>query len=144
MKVGILGAGSLGTIMGAVVTKNGGEVTLIDVNKEHVDTLNKKGATVTGYLDLKNIPVKAITPDEMEGIYDIIIVLVKQTANKVALPRLLNYVDEDSVVCTLQNGIPEESVAEIFGTDRTVGGTVGWGGAGLHQGFQNYIPILII
>ena len=127
MKVGILGAGSLGTIMGAVVTNNGGEVTLIDANKEHVEALNKNGATVTGYLDLKNIPVKAITPDEMEGIYDIIIVLLKQTANKVALPKLLNYLNDDSVVCTLQNGIPEESVAEIFGKDRTVGGAVGWG-----------------
>lgn len=136
MRVGILGAGSLGTIMGAVVVKNGGEVTLIDANKEHVEALNKKGATVTGYLDLKNIPVNAITPDEMEGIYDVIIVLLKQTANKAALPRLLNHVNEDSVICTLQNGIPEESVAEIFGNGRTVGGAVGWGAGWIAPGIS--------
>lgn len=134
MRVGILGAGSLGTVMGAVVAKNGGEVTLIDANREHVDTLNKEGATVTGYLDLKNIPVKAITPDEMEGIYDIIIVLLKQTANQDALPKLLDFINEDSVICTLQNGIPEEYVAKIFGNDRTIGGTVGWGAGWIAPG----------
>ena len=126
-RIAILGAGSLGTIMGAVVSKNGGECVLIDANKEHVDTLNEKGASVTGYLDLKNIPVKAITPDQMEGIYDVVIVLLKQTANKAALTNLLKYLGEDSVVCTLQNGIPEEMVAEIVGEHRTIGGTVGWG-----------------
>jgi 2-dehydropantoate 2-reductase len=127
MRTAILGAGSLGTIMGAVVSKNGGDVVLVDSYKAHVDALNEKGATVTGYLDLKNIPVKAITPDQMEGIYDVVIVLLKQTANAVALRNLLPFINEDSVVCTLQNGIPEEAVAEIVGADRTVGGTVGWG-----------------
>ena len=82
-RVAIIGAGSLGTIMAAVVSTNGGECVLIDTNKEHVDALNKNGATITGYLDLKNIPVKAITPDQMEGIYDIVIILTKQLVNKV-------------------------------------------------------------
>lgn len=134
MRTAILGAGSLGTIMGAVVSKNGGDVVLVDSFKEHVDALNEKGATVTGYLDLKNIPVKAITPDQMEGIYDVVIVLLKQTANAVALRNLLPFINEDSVVCTLQNGIPEEAVAEIVGSDRTVGGTVGWGGGWIAPG----------
>jgi len=134
MKAAILGAGSLGTIMGAVISKNGGDVILIDNNVAHVDALNNSGATVTGYMDLKNIPVKAITPDKMEGIYDIVLVLLKQTANKTALPKLLPHLNENSVVCTLQNGIPEEMVAEIFGEDRTIGGTVGWGGGWVSPG----------
>lgn len=134
MRTAILGAGSLGTIMGAVVSKNGGDVVLVDSYKEHVDALNEKGATVTGYLDLKNIPVKAITPDQMDGIYDVVIVLLKQTANAVALRNLLPFINENSVVCTLQNGIPEEAVAAIVGTDRTVGGTVGWGGGWIAPG----------
>lgn len=134
MRAAILGAGSLGTIMGAVISKNGGDVILIDNNKEHVETMNKNGATVTGYMELNNIPVKAITPDQMSEIYDIVLILLKQTANKVALPQLLSHLNEDSVVCTLQNGIPEEMVAEIIGADRTIGGTVGWGGGWVSPG----------
>lgn len=127
MKTAIIGAGSLGTIMAAKVSQNGGDCVLIDTNKPHVEALNSNGATVTGFLEMKNVPVKAITPDQMEGVYDLVIVLTKQTANKIALTNLLPYLNEDSVVCTLQNGIPEESVAEIVGRDRTCGGAVGWG-----------------
>jgi len=126
-RVAIIGAGSLGTVMAAVVSQNGGSCVLIDTNKEHVDALNAKGATITGYLDIKNAPVKAILPEQMEGIYDIVIILTKQLVNKIVLTNLLKYINENSVVCTLQNGVPEESVAAIVGRDRTVGGAVGWG-----------------
>ncbi|MCL2215656.1 MAG: ketopantoate reductase family protein [Defluviitaleaceae bacterium] len=135
-RVAILGAGSLGTIMAARVSQNGGSCILIDTNKEHVDTLNRDGATVTGFLDMKNVPVKAITPDQMEGIYDLVIVLTKQLANKVALTNLVKYLDKKSVVCTLQNGVPEESVAEIVGRERTCGGAVGWGATWVAPGIS--------
>lgn len=126
MRAAIMGAGSLGTIMGALISKNGGEVILIDANKEHVKVLNEKGATVTGKLEL-NVPVEAILPEEMTGIYDIVILLVKQTVNEIALKQLLPHLGPQSVVCTLQNGVPEDVVAEIVGAERTLGGTVGWG-----------------
>jgi 2-dehydropantoate 2-reductase len=126
-RIAIIGAGSLGTVMAAIVSQKGGECILIDTNKAHVDSLNKDGATVTGKIEIKNQPVKAITPDQMEGIYDVVIILTKQTVNQIVLKNLLPYIDENSVVCTLQNGIPEESVAAIVGRARTVGGAVGWG-----------------
>ncbi|TGE34831.1 hypothetical protein E4K67_28570 [Desulfosporosinus fructosivorans] len=126
MRTAIMGVGSLGTIAGALITKNGGDVILIDANKEHVKALNEKGATITGTMEL-NIPVKAITPDEMTGVYDVVLYLVKQTYNEVALKQLLPHLGPDSVVCTLQNGVPEEAVAEIIGKERTLSGTVGWG-----------------
>lgn len=126
MRAAIMGAGSLGTIAGALITKNGGEIVLIDANKEHVQALNEKGATITGTIEL-TIPVKAITPDEMTGIYDVVLYLVKQTYNEVALKQLLPHLGPDSVVCTLQNGVPEDAVADIIGRDRTLGVTVGWG-----------------
>lgn len=122
-----MGAGSLGTIIGALVAKNDGDMTLIDANRAHVDALNQNGATVIGKMELTGIPVKAITPDEMDGIYDLVILMTKQTYNDVALRQLLPHLGENSVVCTLQNGVPEESVGRIIGPERVVGGIVGWG-----------------
>ena len=133
-RVAILGAGSLGTVMGAVVSKRGGECILIDANEAHVKALNEKGAYVTGYMDLKAMPVTAVTPAEMSGIYDLVFVLTKQTANEKALNNLLPYLDANSTVCTLQNGIPEEAVAKIVGAERTIGGTVGWGAGWVEPG----------
>lgn len=133
MTIAIMGAGSLGTIIGALTVKNGTDVLLIDANKDHVDALNRNGATVKGKMEL-NVPVRAITPDQMSGIYEIVLYLVKQTHNEAALRRLLPHLGEHSVVCTLQNGIPEDAVAAIVGKERTIGGAVGWGATWLGPG----------
>ena len=44
MKCAIYGAGSLGTVLGAYLTKNGVDIELVNRNKAHVDTLNAKAA----------------------------------------------------------------------------------------------------
>ena len=49
MRTAILGAGSLGIVIGALLTKKGCQVDLIDSFKENVDVLNRHGATVTGW-----------------------------------------------------------------------------------------------
>lgn len=126
MRIAIIGAGSMGTIIGAYLTKAGCDVSLYDANKEHVAALQQNGATVKHLEDDKTftIPVKAFTPDQMEGIYDLVLLLTKQTANPVVLPNMLKYLNDKSIVCALQNGIPEPSVAEVVGKERTIGGAM--------------------
>ena len=126
MKIGILGCGAMGTVMGAYMTKNGLDVELIDSYKEHVDVLNKNGAHINGSVDMI-VPVKAVTPEEMKGIYDLIFLFTKQTVNDTVLKNLLPHLNEKSTVCTLQNGVPEHFVAGYVGEERTLGGTVLWG-----------------
>ena len=126
MRVAIMGAGSLGTIIGALMNHHGKAVDLVDVSQENVDALNASGATITGFMEL-NTPVRAYTPDQMNGKYDLVFLLNKQTTNQIVLKNLLPFLHEESIVCTLQNGIPEESVAEVVGRERTIGGAVGFG-----------------
>lgn len=122
----IYGAGSLGTVLGAYITKNGGEIELINRNKAHVDALNKNGATITGTVEL-NVPVKAYTPDKMSGKYDVFILLTKQLQNKEVVNNLKEYLSKDGVIVTLQNGLPEPGIAEIVGSNHTMGCVVEWG-----------------
>ncbi|MDT8903162.1 ketopantoate reductase family protein [Anaeroselena agilis] len=133
MRTAILGAGALGIIIGALMTRNGKQVDLIDSFKANVDALNADGATVTGNLSLHQA-VRALTPEQMTGTYDLVLVLTKQTANETALPKLLPFLHKDSIVCTLQNGVPEESVATYVGKERTIGGAVGFGATWLRPG----------
>ena len=133
MRIAVLGVGSLGTISGAFISKNCDDVVLIDANKEHVDALNEKGATITGTVDI-NVPVKAITPDQMEGTYDVVLYLVKQTYNKAALTALVPHLLENSVVCTMQNGVPEAEVGEYVGKEKVIGCAVGWGATWIKAG----------
>ncbi|MBW2637023.1 MAG: 2-dehydropantoate 2-reductase [Deltaproteobacteria bacterium] len=133
MRIAVLGAGSMGTIAGALMTKSGYDVTLIDANKAHVTAMNEKGASITGTMDL-NVPVTAVTPDQMEETYDIVFYLVKQTSNEAALSALLPHLHDDSIVCTLQNGIPEGIVADYVGSKHVMGCAVGWGATWLGPG----------
>ncbi|MBQ4066282.1 MAG: 2-dehydropantoate 2-reductase, partial [Clostridia bacterium] len=122
----IYGAGSLGTILGAFITNNGGEIDLINRNRAHVDALNEKGARITGTVDM-TVPVHAITPDMMEGRYDIILLMTKQLQNPEVVTMLKDYLTEDGVIVTLQNGLPEPGIAEIVGAEHTMGCVVEWG-----------------
>lgn len=126
MRAAIYGAGSLGTILGAFIARNGGEIDLINRNKAHIEALKANGATVTGTLSF-NQKVNAMTIDEMSGIYDIIFLMTKQQDNKATVTFLKDYLAEDGVIVTLQNGLPEMLIGSIVGENRVLGCTVAWG-----------------
>ena len=128
-KIAVYGAGAMGTILGALLTKGGLNVDLITRNKAHVDGLNERGATILCEGDATewNIPVRALLPSEMQGEYDVIFLMTKQRHNGEILQGLLPYLKTDGIVCTTQNGLPEPSVAEIVGTERTYGAATSYG-----------------
>jgi len=132
-RVAILGCGAMGTVMGAFMAKNGLVVDMVDAYKAHVDALNQNGAHIIGKEEF-TVPVKALLPEDMEGIYDLVFLLTKQTANEVVLKNLLPHLGPDSVVCTIQNGVPEPFVAKLVGEERTVGGTIQWGATFIEPG----------
>jgi 2-dehydropantoate 2-reductase len=133
MKCAIYGAGSLGTILGAFLTKAGIDIDLINRNKAHVEALKKSGATVTGTINM-NIPVKALLPEEMKDSYDYIFLMTKQSENKKVVEFLKPYLKEDGILCTLQNGLPEPGIIEILGEDKVLGCVVEWGATLLEPG----------
>ena len=136
MRIAIIGSGAMGTILGAFLAKKNYNCELVDVYQEHVDALNQYGAKVIGTQEF-TMPVTAITPEEMTGIYDLAILFTKQTANHVVLTHLLSFINEGSIVCTLQNGVPEPSVASYVGVHRTIGGSSNWSATFEGPGISN-------
>ena len=126
MRAAIYGAGSLGTILGAFINKAGDPIELINRNKAHVEALNANGAHVTGTMEFSQ-KVKAYTPDQMSGEYDILFLMTKQQNNKEVVQMLKSYLAPDGVLVTFQNGLPEMQIAEILGEERVLGCTVAWG-----------------
>lgn len=126
MRSMIYGAGSLGTILGAYLSRDGIEIDLVNRNAAHVKALQQSGAHITGTVDFVQ-RVNAFTPDCMEGTYDIIFLMTKQQNNREVVNYLNGYLAADGVIVTLQNGLPEQGIAEIVGEDRVLGCTVAWG-----------------
>ena len=136
-KIAVYGAGAMGTVLGAFLTKGGIQnVTLITRNKAHVEGMKTQGAMIECEADGKQIsvPVKAITPDEMQGKYDVLFLMTKQRHNAQILTDLLPFMHKNTVVCTTQNGLPEASVAEIIGTERTYGAATSFGATFIGEG----------
>ena len=133
MKTAIYGAGSLGTILGAFISKAGEPIELINRNKAHVEALQTNGAHVVGTVQF-NQSVKACTPSEMSGKYDIIFLMTKQQNNKEVVTMLKEYLADDGVLVTFQNGLPEMQIADILGEERVLGCTVAWGATMLSPG----------
>ena len=113
-RIAIYGAGSLGTILGAYISKAGVKIELINRNKSHVEALQTKGAQVTGTVQFTQ-QVTAYTPSEMKGTYDILFLMTKQQHNQEVVQMLKDYLADDGVLVTFQNGLPEMQIAEVLG-----------------------------
>ena len=133
MRTAIYGAGSLGTILGAFITRKGGQVDLVNRNIAHVKALREHGARVCGTMEFTQ-EVNAIIPDAMTGKYDIIFLMTKQQQNAEVVRFLKDFLAADGVLVTLQNGIPELEIGEIIGPERVLGCTVAWGATMLGPG----------
>ncbi|MBO4989642.1 MAG: 2-dehydropantoate 2-reductase [Clostridia bacterium] len=126
MRVCIYGAGAMGTVLGAFLARKGVSIDLFGRNERHMQALKENGAKIVGKVDFC-VPVSAYFPWEMQGKYDLIFLMTKQRENRSICTFLKDYLAEDGVLCTTQNGLPEEGIASVLGRDRTYGCATAWG-----------------
>ena len=136
MRAAIYGAGAMGTVLGAHISRAGRQIDLITRNASHVEALKRDGAHIGGTVDF-TVPVKALLPEEMSGKYDLIFLMTKQRENPSVCAFLSQYLSENGIICTMQNGLPEFSVASAIGWERTVGCAVSWGATFIGGGRAN-------
>ena len=133
MRACIYGAGAMGTVLGAFITAGGGKIDLINRNREHVAVLRERGAHITGSVDFK-VRVSALTPEEMTGKYDVIFLMTKRRENSLNAAYLKGFLAEGGVICTTQNGLPEDEIAEVVGKEKVLGCAVSWGATFVGKG----------
>jgi len=125
MRIGIIGAGAIGSIVGGMLTKAGHDVTLIDQWPEHVEAMKQPGLRLSGTCGEHLVPVKALHIHEMQGIrepFDAIFISVKSYDTEWATSMALAHLREPGgVVVDFQNGINDERVAAVAGRERTLG-----------------------
>ncbi|MBL6858286.1 MAG: 2-dehydropantoate 2-reductase [Pelagibacteraceae bacterium] len=123
-KVAVLGAGAMGCLFGGLMAEKGLDVILIDVWKDHVDAINKKGLKMEGHGGDRFIKIKATTNPSTLKPVDAIIIMCKATALKTALTNAKNIIGDKTILMSFQNGIGHEAIMqEIAGKDKVLGGT---------------------
>ena len=135
-RIGVLGAGAIGSVVGGMMARAGHDVTLIDQWPEHVEAIRAKGLRLSGTMGDLVVPVKALHMHELQHVgepFDAVFVAVKSYDTEWAVAMALPYLREpDGVVVDFQNGINDERVAAVAGRARTLGCVITIG-AGLYE-----------
>lgn len=118
MKVAVIGAGSMGCMLGGYLQEGGAEVTLAVRRKELMDALNEKGLTINMYEEEGSselrIPVKAVTDLKDAGIMDALLVMVKGPDTRNAMEGAKVLIGDNTKIVTLQNGIGNVDIIKEF------------------------------
>ncbi len=123
----IWGAGAIGGTLGAYWKRAGLDVVLVDQVAEHVEACRTRGLAITGPVEEFTQVVPALTPAEVTGTFDIIVLAVKAQATEAALAQLKPHLAADGYVLSAQNGLNELTIARAVGEDRTMGCFVNFG-----------------
>lgn len=121
MKVAILGAGAMGSLIGSCFYKGGADVWLIDPFKAHMDKIANEGLKihVNGGEKEECIKMNAVTDPKDVGVCDVVVVLVKGMYTKSAFENAKALVNDKTFVITLQNGVGNaDTLCEIFDKNR--------------------------
>jgi len=122
MKIAILGAGAMGSAIGALLHEAGNTVTLIDVSRPAIDAVTSRGLIIQDKAgDKRAVRVQITDQPATIGVVDLLIVFVKcyQTAD--AVRSALPIIGPHTTVLSLQNGWGNgPRIAQLVGAERVV------------------------
>ena len=129
MKIGIVGAGAMGSLFAYYISKSGNEVVLFDTSKETVSQI-EKGLTVIfeDHTDTVILPVS----NKAEILTDCryIFIFVKSYATAAAMKNIRSVVTPETRLISLQNGLGnEETIKEMLPDNILLYGTTTMGAA---------------
>lgn len=139
----VVGAGAIGSSLAAHLAGRGADVTIVDADPAHVEAISTSGITlVRGGEPSSTGPLRAVTPEELDGPLERVLLATKSHHLRSALPWLAERLAPDGLAVVCQNGLGYAAVvAELgearvvpalvnFAADRIAPGTIRAGGAG--------------
>ena len=145
VKVTIIGAGGIGGLAGSYMSRAGHDVTLVDRWVEHVDAMNKDGMFIDGVRGDMRIPVKAITPDRLQGPLEAVLISTKAQHTADAVREVIPHMGPESFIVHYQNGLNVPVIVDLLreaglgGDERVVGGIPNYGGALVDPGHLEFV-----
>jgi 2-dehydropantoate 2-reductase len=137
LKIGIVGAGAMGSLFGGRLSRAGHEVSLYDINREHVDAIRRDGLTIEDLASGKEELCHPVATTHAEDLADaqLLIVFVKSAATEAVARQFAGITGKQAIAVTMQNGLGNEGILKgFFGEDRTAAGVTSQGATFLGPG----------
>src|SRR5205809_3932264 len=123
-KVLFVGAGAIGSYIGSFLSRAGHDVTLVDPWAEQVETIRKKGISVTGPHDPFEAHPKAFHLNESQRLprdFEIAFVAMKVYDTAWAAQVALRHIKPEGFIVASENCWPDPIVASVAGPSRSLG-----------------------
>jgi 2-dehydropantoate 2-reductase len=123
-KIAVLGAGAIGSSIGADLTQGGYDVTIVDQWPAQVEALQNSGVRVQMTDREVHVPVRALHLCDLASAnveFDIVFLAVKSNDHRWLAEFIKPYLKSEGVLVATQNGMNDDSIASIVGRSRTVG-----------------------
>jgi 2-dehydropantoate 2-reductase len=135
MRVIVLGAGGVGSVVAGYLARAGYDVIII-ARPGHVAAVQRSGLQLRG-LETFRVEVPALTDASTLREADILLILVKTKDMERALASVAHM--RVGGVASLQNGVVKnEQLARVFGQDKVIGSTTMIGATLVHDGEVEY------
>lgn len=124
-RLAILGTGAIGGMLGAYLAKAGYDVTMISAFRpETARLLNQNGISIQGPKGNFHVEVSAsylgdLSPSDA---FDVIFCALKSNDLLTVIPKIKAFLRSDGCLVTLGNGINEELITPMLGTERVIAG----------------------
>lgn len=110
LKVCIIGCGAVGSLFAAHLAQKGeAEIWAYDVWKDHVEAIRDHGLKISGAADFTAKPNATSDPNDLPRC-DYGIVATKGVHTRGAIAQVARAFDENSALCSVQNGVGNEEI----------------------------------
>ena len=129
MRIAVLGAGAMGSVVGGHLAAAGNDVVLIDIDEDYVAAVNADGLVLENDGIERVVSVRAeISSTNLQPV-DLVVVLVKSFHTEEAMRASTNLLRTGTMIMSLQNGLGQEEIlAEIAGIENVIAGKTYIGG----------------
>ena len=125
MRILIVGAGALGGLVGAFLTRAGEDVTMLEINPARAQLLGTAGLEITrvGVVETISVPVAVVSTIKGLPPFDLVFIAVKTYQTEDAIRACLDATHAGTLFLSMQNGIGNnETIARLVGPSRVLCG----------------------
>jgi 2-dehydropantoate 2-reductase len=122
LKIAVIGAGAIGSMTAALMTKAGWNPILVCKHADTLAQVTAPGLVVTRLNETHTVPLRAVlTIADLPQDLDIVFHATKANDCVAVARELLPFLHAQSIVVSMQNGICEDALAEVLGRERVAG-----------------------
>jgi 2-dehydropantoate 2-reductase len=123
MRIAILGAGAMGSLLGGRLAAGSHEAWLLDLRRDHIDAVRARGLLIERDGGREVVHPRATTDPAEIGPVELVVIFVKAFQTESALGTIDLLLGPETLVLSLQNGLGNlETIAARVGADRVVAG----------------------